>query len=714
MNKLTRLVAGVSTLSTLSLSAVDLRLSGTGSESWDFDTANWLDAGGAAVKYADGDNVTVGSEFTGDALMLNAWLSPGDVVFDNVQEIVLSTTENKFGFSAATKSITKRGSGTLRLKPMWNFNVCDWHIYDGRLTTEDAWCGDNNTFGNMDEDVTIHVHDGATLENPGSKALGYSDDTAAAEDHAVNVTVHAGGMFRPGKTGSYDYAFSAVKDLVFGGGSFDFTKQGSWGKGLLKVTRTLAFGGTEPYVLNRPNGNLGKIAFAASRQTEIDVADITGDESADLTIETENIGRMAEASVVGVKKTGPGTLLWNAKIHNSYDRGDWAGWLGLNGKITVAEGKLVLANAANAMEGDLEVSGGELWLGAARGKYVPSDTRATYAGNLQVEGREIVASGTGKLVLPQLYMFGGEPTAEDVTPDAVTFVARDNGEIHIDTPGTTGDYTGCAVFPNLRLEGGGKLVVNGNGYWSKGAVTVLGTFAFAGTTPVTVAANSHQSDLMSLNSSSGTTFDVADITGDGAADVLFRLPIGLTRAQAEAGKVVGFRKKGAGTLCLAFDVSGLGAAGMASLNGTLAIDVGALQYACDLRQMDFAVAAGAYLQPCAEAREKPFEMRSLTVAAGGGFRVAPGDGGVLRVTGKLVLPQQGIVDISAADATDAESLKVTFLTVADDAEVEAPGDFSGWTFTVNGQTPPTGNWKVVRKGNRFLAKVARGLLFTIR
>ena len=60
-------------------------------------------------------------------------------------------------------------------------------------------------------------------------------------------------------------------------------------------------------------------------------------------------------------------------------------------------------------------------------------------------------------------MFGGEPTAEDVAPDAVTFVARDNGEIHIDVPGNTGDYAGCAVFPNLRLEGNGRFVVNGNG-----------------------------------------------------------------------------------------------------------------------------------------------------------------------------------------------------------------------------------------------------------
>ena len=336
--------------------------------------------------------MTIGGAFTGSSLTLGAWLTPGDVTFDLAQDVTLNAAENRFGFSSATKSLVKRGAGMLRLKPMWNYNVCDWHVYAGTLTTSDEWVGDNNTFGDTTKDVTIHVHDGATLEEPSNRTLGYHEDTAEAEDHAVNVTVHAGGMFRPGKTGTHAYPFATVKDLVFDGGAFDFTKRGYWGRGLLKVTRTLAFGGASPYVLNRPNGNSGKIAFASSRQTEIRVADITDDDAADLTVETENIGRVNEAAVVGLTKAGAGTLRWNAKIHNSYNREGWAGWLGLNGPITVKEGKLVLANAANAMEGTLEVSGGELWLGAERGKYVPTDTRATYAGNLQVEGREIVAS----------------------------------------------------------------------------------------------------------------------------------------------------------------------------------------------------------------------------------------------------------------------------------------------------------------------------------
>ena len=706
-------------------SAADIRLSGSDTVLWDFSTANWLDDSGNAVKYADGDNVMIGSDFTGGAVTLNAWLNPGDVTFDvaDSQEIVLGASSGSNAFGGNTKSITKRGAGTLRVKSMWNYSACDWHVYGGLLTTVDEWIGDNNTFGNTAKDWTIHVYDGATLENPNNKALGYSGDTATDEDHAVNVTVHSGGTFRPGQTGTYGYPFSTVKDLTFDGGAFDFTKKGYWGQGLLKVTRKLAFAGSSAYTLNRPNGNAGKIAFASSRQTAIDVADITGDDKTDLTISTENVGRMTEAAVVGVKKTGAGTLLWSGKIYNSYNRGDWVGWLGLNGKITVAEGKMVLSNPANAMEGDLEVTGGELWLGADAGKFVPTNaatattktiaTTATYAGNLQVEGREIVASGTGKLVLPQLYMFGGDPDLERDWPnDAVTFVARDSGEIHIDIPGTTAAYRGVATFPNLRLEGNGKLVVNGTGYWSKGAVCVLGTFGFGGTTPVTVAANHAQSDMMSVNADSTTTFDVPDITNDGETDVFFNLPIGRTKAQGEANKVIGFRKSGAGTLCLSYVTSGLGAAGMSGLNGTLTVDAGALQYACDLRDMTFAVATGAYLQPCAA--EQTYRVANVTVAEGGGFRVKAGDAGAILVTGALTLPQAGIVDIAATDEAAAQDLKMTFLTVADGAEVSAPDDFSGWTVTVNGQKPAEGAWKVVRKGNAFTVKPVRGLCVIVK
>lgn len=108
-------------------SAADIRLSGSdtalwdfSTANWDFSTANWLDDSGTAVKYADGDNVTISSDFTGGTVTLNAWLNPGDVTFDvaDSQEIVLSASSGSNAFGGNTKSITKRGAGTLRVKSM--------------------------------------------------------------------------------------------------------------------------------------------------------------------------------------------------------------------------------------------------------------------------------------------------------------------------------------------------------------------------------------------------------------------------------------------------------------------------------------------------------------------------------------------------------------------------------------------------------------------
>ena len=94
-------------------SAADIRLSGSDAALWDFSTANWLDDSGTAVKYADGDNVTIGSDFTGGTVTLNAWLNPGDVTFDvaDSQKIVLGASSGSNAFGGNTKSITKRGSG---------------------------------------------------------------------------------------------------------------------------------------------------------------------------------------------------------------------------------------------------------------------------------------------------------------------------------------------------------------------------------------------------------------------------------------------------------------------------------------------------------------------------------------------------------------------------------------------------------------------------
>lgn len=89
MNKrqMGKMMRGAFTLSALSLSAADLTFVGDGTAVWNRSTANWKDANGQEMRYADGDNVTIGGEdFTGTAVTLGAeWLDPGNVVFSNEQ-----------------------------------------------------------------------------------------------------------------------------------------------------------------------------------------------------------------------------------------------------------------------------------------------------------------------------------------------------------------------------------------------------------------------------------------------------------------------------------------------------------------------------------------------------------------------------------------------------------------------------------------------------
>lgn len=54
-----------------------------------------------------------------------------------------------------------------------------------------------------------------------------------------------------------------------------------------------------------------------------------------------------------------------------------------------------------------------------------------------------------------------------------------------------------------------------------------------------------------------------------------------------------------------------------------------------------------------------------------------------------------------------------YFTDKDETEVVSPADFSGWTFTVNGQATVE-EWKISRKGNQFAVRLMKGLCLLIR
>lgn len=726
--------------------AADLTLTGSGTVKWNRTDAVWKNSAGDLQTYTDGDNVLIGgTEFSGEIVQLDTWLNPGHVVFSNEQEIALTQTKSDCSWGSQTKSLSKWGPGVLRLKAQWNYNRCPWHVYQGTLSFVNGWSGEGRYCGDTQNGLSpmIYVHDGGTLENPSSGGLGAAG--AADEDNCASVTVYTNGVFRPGWE-TYAYPKTVLKDLIFDGGTFDSSRRGSWGWGLLKVTRKLAFKGVTPYAISF-GGQDAKLMFAASRQTKIDVDDITGDAEADVTFNDSWIGRGSETSVVGFQKTGSGTLVFKKEIYHSLEN-NARGWLGLTGPIGVDAGVLRFESEKNAFTGRVEVTGGTLELGAGISTFTkPTDPACSHIGSL-VSPREVVASGDGRIVFRHRYMFDALSTEGNEPVNQIFFVARDGGELHIGREGMT--TKAQVTFPNLWLDGG-SVVLQGDGDWPKGVMGVVGTFKFSGPTPYTFEAAgpvSGNSQVFCLNANSKTCFEVADITGDAATDVTFAMPMGLAGTMcAEAEKVgadgsvttvrsytngydpnisVGFRKTGPGTLRLAFSCGGLGSAGMLAPNGIFTVEEGALEVDADIyynpaaeKTYHFGVSVcdGAYLQqpsPQVEG-EKWRVMKTLALAEGGGLRVfADRTASRYIVAESLTLPTVGRIDLVIPEDWDARSLSLPVLSVSEGCTVSGATDFSGWTFTVNGKAASRGVYAFRCEGGQYYVTANYGTTILLR
>lgn len=669
-----------------------LSLKSSTDATWDTSTATWkMDGSDLLRTYANGSNVVIGPDFTGSLVSFGAWLQPGDVVFDSASDIVLGPAQNNNGLGGNTRSLSKRGSGKLTVQNGWNGNKCPWHVYAGILSSEDKSTSANTTpFGSFSNyEPTIYVHDGAALENPSSTMLGAKTDTAEVEDKCVNVVVYTNGVFRPGITGSHTSPFSTIRDLILDGGTLDASKKGAWGSGLLKVTRKLEFKGTSPYTLKQKL-QCCKLALASSRLTEIAVDDITGNDEADVTFDTLEIGRITEAAVVGFRKTGSGTLVYKKGISNgkSDPEGYGRGWLGVNGTIAVDEGTLQLENAGSSFTGDIVISGGTLNAGKPGSASAPTVLTNTCLGDLTAD-RVIALDGPGSS-LPILcrWPFGN---VERYTNETVSVVfAVTNGATF-----AFGDTASVrpVVLPNLWLCDG-ALAFN-DGEWGVGVGMVAGTFKVTGSTPVTVAPAAGKSyqyllvnPAMGMNAGSAlqTTFDIADVTGDAAADATFTMPFGAPSLAMESagnqvyrdGVAVGFRKTGDGTLSLAYPRTSFGANGIGELNGTLAVEGGTLDLRVAVPKATVAVSSGAALSG------GDVNIKSVQIAAGGGFAAASGATAAVRATESVSFGATGFIDISTASGAGTDIDPTVVFKIGDGAAATGVANLANWTLRVNG------------------------------
>ncbi len=200
-----------------------------------------------------------------------------------------------------------------------------------------------------------------------------------------------------------------------------------------------------------------------------------------------------------------------------------AGGLGKRGT-----GTLLLNATGSSFTGNIEINEGIVQASGARSLANPTSSTL---GNPQTAGRLITINAGGTLSFQTHDVFGNAPGTTPLVELVVNGGTVDNGSARFITLGPV----------TLR---GGTLTANGGdgnwgSYWPRGAVTVTG--AAVSTIAAGVGANAR----FDIAPNPGTTFNVADATGDVNPDLTVTVPVG--NPYTLVGMLV---KSGAGTLAL--------------------------------------------------------------------------------------------------------------------------------------------------------------------
>ena len=395
--------------------------------------------------------------------------------------------------------------------------------------------------------------------------------------------------------------------------------------------------------------------------TAFDVSDITGDEAADMTIEyplydvvTNNTGStLFVRGGCGLAKEGPGTLC--------------------------------LSNRLSKFSGDIEVREGTLMAGANLGENGVGGT-LSYLGAVDAR-RTITVYTNATLYLPNRNTF------RSVSETNLNI----NGTIRL-LGGTLKLKEGQVnILPHMLFEDG---TIDYAGYFAGfGAFMFSGRAAFRGTRPYVFPRNGDSA--MSLNGGMLTTFDVADVTGDAAADVTIDIPI-IQHQNATTDH--GFVKTGAGTLCLTY-TNGWSSATKSPFKGDVVVSNGTLRVDNNIAASHAVVVeAGGFLSGTGT-------VNNVSIATGGGFGATAGQKGMLTVAGDATIPASGVVDIANPGGVPPERIFFKFATVS--GTLTAPADLSGWTVKIDGVTMPP-RYRLVQMGNVLAAGCVQGTMVIFR
>lgn len=538
----------------LAIGANDLVWTGASSDNWR-DAGNWVIAGTTtAATYADGDNVRIDDTSSTATIILDAQVTPGNVVFDITRDVTIKQTTDAAGFGSATASIDKYGIGTLTFqsgkawsKTAGNLNKCDIRIFGGTVVS--GYRAVYNTFGDSKEPFWVRIYDGGKLWLRHHCSTGISTDSADSNVTGnMNVHVVTGGVLLA--YSDIDSTLNNVGWLLLDGGTLRIGGGAFGGLGPLEVRRGIRFRGAPSYeigvdtTLPSYNSNYGMLlrphvdkAAVGDRLIEFDVPDLSGGEGRDVTwaVPLRRQTAYAQTSNVGILKTGAGHLAFATSMSGSSSC--------MDGDIKVMEGVFELGYAKTFTKQHAH----ELYIGTnAEVRITAADAISDSGATSHIGESAIrVDHGTLKLLNPT-----SDPTnAEYAAVNYLGSLIVDHGTVD-----WSGLVTGMKDHGFMQL---GRLLTITNDLpvrWTSDGVPNAGISVrtyYGGFTHETTDTQWILDHYTNKTTNCGTEIRVPNIDGGNGWDFLIDMPIFIMRCRNPGAFIrSGFIKTGDGTLCL--------------------------------------------------------------------------------------------------------------------------------------------------------------------
>ncbi len=679
----------------------DVEWRGWSDGKWDTETANWTETGSDQVKFANNDSVKFTDDYQAgmNVVTIGGAVSPKSIEFDIAADMTLGATGTwNHRIRGNVESFVKRGAGTLFL----NYNnatqtqndfVCGGiDIYGGLVAAKNPnfpYCWGQNSAGDW-----IRVHDGGAVL---FMERGQCRPLNNAYEGYTCVELGEGGKLCIATNTPSNWVMVQLNTLKFGGGDILIGNNNKSyynndnGLGLygsktmvtLRITDKLHFSGLTPHAFGAASEagyksytksaamNDRLISLNSHKPVEICVDEITGDDTADLLFNTSML--TWGTNTVGVYacdfvKTGSGSMIWSGTQNATSTK--------FLGNVTVAGGTLTMKSQNMVPQGDA-------YADIARTITVSNDAA------LVLTTRNAIQSATNANV--RLVVDGGTFSVRTSSTDA----------------GRAAVFSEC-VFNNATID------ISNPGLSSHpvgGILSFNGPVTFSGSRPYVLDVDDSIDNIcqaITVFNNPRTTFNVADITGDGASDVTIGLDIFgfATNVSSAISSTAflegcGFIKEGAGTLRITSRRTGHCAVhGPVDVsNGVLCVD-GVLTTPSSIN-----VAEGAFIGGTGT-------VAKVNLEAGAGFAATIGQSFPLTVQGDLYLPETGHVEISMQSGEDSSSLDRAVLVTAT-GEITDVENLANWTVTINGAAPKS-EWKLRVENGVVEAKLARGFVILCR